>query len=993
MSSMANNSENSSLVGREGSSSGYYFHFSESPWFQFVCAVLLTSAFVPQSRRLNRGLCYGLQVLAYLVAAVWVYMTHFGLHVFFVFFVMTSLSFVQTLYVLYHHMQTNLSPSFDKLYMELFRPLRMPLKEYKKLVQDPDVRLRTMAPGETYAIEGVSVPDQLSLLVSGCVHVSVEGKFIHKIDEFSFLDSPEWESYSEEFPEHFQVTLTAIRHSTYISWPRKVLEAILCDNPYLNSTMTNLIGRDITNKLYLLNQQATRSSSVQSQKHSAKELRTIWSDESKRNYSGSVGGLKKPETGSLTALREMRSTERQNTFGDSIYGSMGDSFDEIKRNNSSAMGQQNPTLSPYPSGGGGGGCYISSPSSSAVPIAAPSAQYFTQHSTPFFSSSSPYSTAVLSRGTPTHFSNTDSYTLSSSNLTYPPNHYPQSPFSPPPGIANRSGLGRSPHAVSSYHSGIGTGGTLSGMELKDVLNSTTCMLQTALSNLNEAIGHEHSTASLPRKVASIDGTMTGRDLFRSRTVTPQTHSTESDPTNPSSQSQNSLPVIRMHTGEEDGGILSIRVPLTDKTVGSYDSPATGSSRRVRVTGSHPDIIGRIPRYGDMDQSTSSSTEPSLSLEDDSVIHSVARRKVRPLIRSKQIITEEEHQTSCPISSSFVVPIVTTTECASQPSPANSALPNQYSKSPPLPTKTTESTINGLYSQPCETSALIVQSECTEIAVQVHDEPARGPRLRPITLPAVIVEPEIVINPGTPTPDDQDSDLEYKWWSSLQQDSIDDPHYFVSLADMTGAPHSNHTTIEEEESASHDILSSRRGSNNLTEGIDLESMESDMLDPATDIDEILKKAASSLTSSRNSQTSEESPRRCSEEETSLGGVGGVKSRHQSISSGPSGVQRKNSIGIQVPHRRSHRGSGIPPQLSVDSGGSSVCVSEEGPRRLGRRRGDYWKWEWEWEWEWQWGGGLQNGQNVESVQLGADTRLFSLGFDCDFNGVGLEQWPRF
>ena len=113
--------------------------------------------------------------------------------------------------------------------MELFRPLKMPLKEYKKLVQDPDVRLRSMAPGETYAIEGVSVPDQLSLLVSGwyvskfiqnqklcftkslfcSVHVYVEGKFIHKIDEFSFLDSPEWESFSEEFPEHFQVRSSA----------------------------------------------------------------------------------------------------------------------------------------------------------------------------------------------------------------------------------------------------------------------------------------------------------------------------------------------------------------------------------------------------------------------------------------------------------------------------------------------------------------------------------------------------------------------------------------------------------------------------------------------------------------------------------------------------------------------------------------------------------------------------------------------------------------
>ena len=51
--------------------------------------------------------------------------------------------------------------------MELFQPLKMPLREYKQLVQDPDVRLRSMSPGETYAIEGVSVPDQLSLLVSG----------------------------------------------------------------------------------------------------------------------------------------------------------------------------------------------------------------------------------------------------------------------------------------------------------------------------------------------------------------------------------------------------------------------------------------------------------------------------------------------------------------------------------------------------------------------------------------------------------------------------------------------------------------------------------------------------------------------------------------------------------------------------------------------------------------------------------------------------------
>ncbi len=112
----------------------------------------------------------------------------------------------------------------------------------------------------------------------------------------------------------------------------------------------------------------------------------------------------------------------------------------------------------------------------------------------------------------------------------------------------------------------------------------------------------------------------------------------------------------------------------------------------------------------------------------------------------------------------------------------------------------------------------------------------------------------------------------------------------SLADMTGVPHSNHTTIEEEEAMTDISLCSphRRGSHNLTDGIDLESMESDiLLDPSNEIDEILKKAASSLTSSRNSQTSDESPRRCSEEDSS----GNLC--QQLVSN-----RRKNSIGIQV-----------------------------------------------------------------------------------------------
>ena len=98
-------------------------------------------------------------------------------------------------------------------------------------------------------------------------------------------------------------------------------------------------------------------------------------------------------------------------------------------------------------------------------------------------------------------------------------------------------------------------------------------------------------------VTSGEGHSGSHDVSRSRTTTPHTHSTESDPINPT-YSQNSLPVIRMHPEEDT--VLTIRVPLTDKPIGSYDSPGSvpGTSRVLRsVTGSQPDMMSvRAPRY-------------------------------------------------------------------------------------------------------------------------------------------------------------------------------------------------------------------------------------------------------------------------------------------------------------------------------------------------------------------------------------------------------------
>ena len=115
----------------------------------------------------------------------------------------------------------------------------------------------------------------------------------------------------------------------------------------------------------------------------------------------------------------------------SVYISMGDSFDDIKRNNSSAMGRRTPPFHLIPlarvGGGRGGGGATSLHFPQVRSRSHPRPHNILRSLAPPFSffSSSPYTHAVMSSGTLTHFSNTDSYTLSISNMFLPPNHYPQ----------------------------------------------------------------------------------------------------------------------------------------------------------------------------------------------------------------------------------------------------------------------------------------------------------------------------------------------------------------------------------------------------------------------------------------------------------------------------------------------------------------------------------------------------------------------------------------
>lgn len=85
------------------------------------------------------------------------------------------------------------------------------------------------------------------------IRVTVDGEFLHYIFPFQFLDSPEWDSLRPTEEGLFQVTLTAETDCRYVSWRRKKLYLLFAQHRYISRLFSVLIGSDIADKLYALN--------------------------------------------------------------------------------------------------------------------------------------------------------------------------------------------------------------------------------------------------------------------------------------------------------------------------------------------------------------------------------------------------------------------------------------------------------------------------------------------------------------------------------------------------------------------------------------------------------------------------------------------------------------------------------------------------------------------------------------------------------------------
>ncbi|CAL1538521.1 unnamed protein product [Lymnaea stagnalis] len=248
--------------------------------YHLANGMLCLGLLVPDS---NYGALFlhGLMFLGFLLMSVWSWVILCAPDFFSWNFAFLILNGVQTFSLMYSIRPVKFCAELEDVYVSLFLPFRVSRHLYKRLVCSEFCTLMTLHEGEAYATQSVTRTDKLGLLISGVMHAYSNRSLLHTITEKQFIDSPEFESTATG-DEKFQVSIVAAGMCRYLFWPRQSVEYLLVKEPYLACIMKTIIGRDITNKLYALNEKVAtpagsrldiRLPSIPSTKRQRKDLR------------------------------------------------------------------------------------------------------------------------------------------------------------------------------------------------------------------------------------------------------------------------------------------------------------------------------------------------------------------------------------------------------------------------------------------------------------------------------------------------------------------------------------------------------------------------------------------------------------------------------------------------------------------------------------------------------------------------------------------------
>ncbi|XP_067125868.1 popeye domain-containing protein 3-like [Centruroides vittatus] len=196
---------------------------------------------------------HGLLIIGFLVFSTWAWNIICAPDVFIWNFCFMLLNMGQALYLLYTLRQIKLPPELEDVYLTMFQPLQVSRLLFKKLVSLEYGQVLSLHAGEAYAMQNLTRTDRLGLLLSGKVNVITDHHFLHHIHPKEFLDSPEFESSKSGGDDKFKVSIIAATSCRYIFWQRQNLEYLLIKETYLASVLSVLLARDITTKLYAMN--------------------------------------------------------------------------------------------------------------------------------------------------------------------------------------------------------------------------------------------------------------------------------------------------------------------------------------------------------------------------------------------------------------------------------------------------------------------------------------------------------------------------------------------------------------------------------------------------------------------------------------------------------------------------------------------------------------------------------------------------------------------
>ncbi|OWF52517.1 popeye domain-containing protein 3-like [Mizuhopecten yessoensis] len=233
------------------------FSWSSSNHFLFqVANVVILIGLCSPDRKNGVLFMHSSFVLGFLLLSIWSWVILCAPDFFSWNFAFMVINAFQALFIMYNIRPVKFCVELEEIYVRLFQPLKIPRSLFKKLTCADFCTLTTLHEGEAYCSQAISKTDRLGLLISGRMNVYHHHNILHQIQEMEFIDSPEFES-GVSGDEKYQVSIYAVATCRYIFWPRQSLEYLLIKEPYLANVINAMLGRDITTKLYALNEKVT----------------------------------------------------------------------------------------------------------------------------------------------------------------------------------------------------------------------------------------------------------------------------------------------------------------------------------------------------------------------------------------------------------------------------------------------------------------------------------------------------------------------------------------------------------------------------------------------------------------------------------------------------------------------------------------------------------------------------------------------------------------